>query len=98
MDIIFLCVGALCLAEGIDLFAGKDFLIFVGFSKQDEYDLDKVFAVEKWLFLIDAACSFAIGLNYFPPAADYAALAVFALTLPVHVYVFKSRRFKKGGR
>ena len=48
MDMLFFFVACLGLAETVDLFMGKDFLIFMG-DKMDEkdYDLPKVFAVEK---------------------------------------------------
>ena len=58
MDLLYMFMGALCLAEGIALFTGKDFLMFVGSTKKEDYDLDKVFRVEKWVFTADAACSF----------------------------------------
>lgn len=94
MDILFLCVGGVCLAEGIDLFTGDDFLMFVGSSNKKDYDLDKIYAVEKWVFLVDALCSFIIGLNRFPAEAVWTAMGVFALTLVIRVYVFKSRKFR----
>ena len=46
MDLLYMFMGALCLAEGIALFTGKDFLMFVGSTKKEDYDLDKVFRVE----------------------------------------------------
>ena len=57
MDTLYMFMGALCLAEGICLFTGKDFLMFMGSTKKEDYNLDKVFQVEKWIFLVDAACS-----------------------------------------
>lgn len=61
MDLIFWFMGGLCIAEGIDLFMGKDFMIFVGTNvDKSDYDVDKVYAVEKWLFLADALLSFAM--------------------------------------
>ena len=82
-------MGALCLAEGIALFTGKDFLMFVGSTKKEDYDLDKVFRVEKWVFTADAACSFGVGANRLPGTVEAILLAVF-----IHVYVFKSRKFR----
>lgn len=87
--------GILCLAEGIDLFAGKDFLMFLGSARKNDYDLKKVYSAEKWVFLVDAVCSAGIGLNRFSNRVEYILLAVFAVTLAVHVYIFKSKRFKK---
>jgi hypothetical protein len=97
MDFLFLCLGAVCLAEGIDLFFGKDFLMFIGDANKDDYDAEKVFAVEKWLFLIDGICSFVIGLNWFSGTLEWVILGIFAVTLVIHTYVFKSRRFRKKG-
>ena len=81
MDLLYMFMGALCLAEGIALFTGKDFLMFVGSTKKEDYDLDKVFRVEKWVFTADAA-------------VEAILLAVFGATLFIHVYVFKSRKFR----
>ena len=66
MDALFMFMGALCLAEGVCLFAGKDFLMFVGSTRKEDYDLEKMFRVEKWIFLVDAACSLGVGFNRFP--------------------------------
>ena len=73
-------MGALCLAEGIALFTGKDFLMFVGSTKKEDYDLDKVFRVEKWVFTADAACSFGVGANRLPGTVEAILLAVFGAT------------------
>ena len=66
MDTLYMFMGALCLAEGICLFTGKDFLMFYGLHQKEDYNLDKVFQVEKWIFLVDAACSLGVGMNRFP--------------------------------
>ena len=96
MDLIFWFMGGLCIAEGIDLFMGKDFMIFVGTNvKKTDYDVDKVYAVEKWLFIADALLSFAIASHIFSERLEWACMGLFALTLVAHVYVFKSRRFRK---
>lgn len=94
MDLLYMFMGALCLAEGIALFTGKDFLMFVGSTKKEDYDLDKVFRVEKWVFTADAACSFGVGANRLPGTVEAILLAVFGATLFIHVYVFKSRKFR----
>ena len=86
-------MGALCLAEGICLFTGKDFLMFMGSTKKEDYNLDKVFQVEKWIFLVDAACSLGVGMNRFPDVVEN--ILVFGVTLAAHVYVFKSKKFRK---
>ncbi len=96
MDLIFLFMGGLCIAESIDLFMGKDFLIFVGSNvKKSDYDVDKVFAVERWVFLADAVCSFLIASGRISEQLEWALMTIFGLTLILHVYVFKSRRFRK---
>ena len=84
MDMLFFFVACLGLAETIDLFMGKDFLIFMG-DKMDEkdYDLPKIFAVEKWLFAADTIGCFMdwlLGTDYcsfpFVYHADCAYLGV----------------------
>ena len=95
MDTLYMFMGALCLAEGICLFTGKDFLMFMGSTKKEDYNLDKVFQVEKWIFLVDAACSLGVGMNRFPDVVEDILLVVFGVTLAAHVYVFKSKKFRK---
>ena len=67
---------------------------YVGSTKKEDYDLDKVFRVEKWVFTADAACSFGVGANRLPGTVEAILLAVFGATLFIHVYVFKSRKFR----
>ena len=43
MDTLYMFMGALCLAEGICLFTGKDFLMFMGSTKKEDYNLDRCF-------------------------------------------------------
>lgn len=96
MDLLFLLMGGLCIAESIALFMGKDFLIFGGSNfKRADYDLDKVFAVERWVFMADAACCFLIASSRISLLLEWTLLAVCGLTLVLHVYVFKSKRFQK---
>lgn len=96
MDLLFLFMGGLCIAESIDLFMGKDFLIFVGSNvKQSDFDVKKVFAWEKWLFLADAVCSFLIATGRISDMLEWGLMGVIGLTLVLHVYVFKSKRFRK---
>ena len=51
--------------------------------------------MEKWIFLVDAACSLGVGMNRFPDVAENILLVVFGVTLAAHVYVFKSKKFRK---
>lgn len=53
MDVLYLLMGGICLAEAA-LFAGRDFLIFTGNIKKDDYDLEKVYSVERCHFIADA--------------------------------------------
>ena len=53
-----------------------------------------MFRVEKWVFTADAACSFGVGANRLPGTVEAILLAVFGATLFIHVYVFKSRKFR----
>ena len=95
MDALFMFMGALCLAEGVCLFAGKDFLMFVGSTRKDDYDLEKMIRVEKWIFLVDAACSLGVGFNRFPDTVESILLVVFGATLAAHIYVFKNKKFRR---
>ena len=95
MDTIYLVMGAMCLAEGAALFMGKDFLMFTGATKKENFDLKKVYGAERWLFLVDAACSLGVGFNRFSDQAEWALMALFGATLVGHVYVFKSEKFRK---
>ena len=64
MDILFFLTGCLGLAETIDLFCGKDFLIFISDSiDPKKYNLKKVYAVEKWLFAIDTLSLFGMAFH-----------------------------------
>ena len=71
MDMLFFFAACLGLAETVDLFMGKDFLIFMG-KQMDEkdYDTEKVFKVERWLFAADAIGCFMsrplISLTWLP--------------------------------
>ena len=71
------------------------FFTLMGSTKKEDYNLDKVFQVEKWIFLVDAACSLGVGMNRFPDVAENILLVVFGVTLAAHVYVFKSKKFRK---
>ena len=95
MDTIYLVMGAVCLAEGAALFTGNDFLMFTGTTRKADFDLKKVYGAERWLFLVDAVCSFGVGCNRFSDMVEGILIAVFAATLAGHVYVFKSRKFRK---
>ena len=88
MDTLFFVTGCLGLAETIDLFCQKDFLIFISSSIDPaDYDLQKVYAVEKCLFGI----SFHVGGYY----GDWFLLAVVMFTLILHWRVFKSPAFRR---
>ena len=64
MDILFFLIGCLFLAETIDLFCNRDFLIFVSDTiNPADYDIKKVYSVEKWLFAIDTLASYSISFH-----------------------------------
>ena len=87
--------GCLGLAETIDLFCGKDFLIFISDSiDPKKYNLKKVYAVEKWLFAIDTLSLFGMAFHLGGGTGDLVLAAVVLVTLFAHVYVFKSRNFR----
>lgn len=73
----------------------KGFPHVYGLHQKEDYNLDKVFQVEKWIFLVDAACSLGVGMNRFPDVVENILLVVFGVTLAAHVYVFKSKKFRK---
>lgn len=95
MDTLFLLMGGVCLAEAVGLFAGRDFFMFTGNVKKEDFDLKKVYSVERWMFLADAACCFAIGVNRLSDGMEWVLMALFGVTLFVHGYVFKSKKFRK---
>ena len=95
MDMLFFFVACLGLAETIDLFMGKDFLIFIG-DKMDEkdYDLPKVFAVEKWLFAADTiGCFILTKGSWIGFWGQIIVLFLLFITLIVHTWVFNDERF-----
>lgn len=95
MDFLFFLTGCLGLAETIDLFCGKDFLIFIGDSiDPKEYDLRRVYAVEKWLFAIDTLALFGLSFHAGGFYGDLLLIGVILATLAAHVYIFKSRQFR----
>lgn len=98
MDILFFITGCLGLAETIDLFCQKDFLIFISDSIDPaDYDLRKVYAVEKWLFAIDTLCLFGISFHIGGYFGDLLLMGVVLITLVFHWYIFKSPKFRSPG-
>lgn len=73
----------------------KDFLIFMG-DKMDEkdYDLPKVFAVEKWLFAADTiGCFILTKGSWIGFWGQIIVLFLLFITLIVHTWVFNDERF-----
>ena len=96
MDLIFFITGCLGLAETIDLFNKKDFLIFMTDSvNPDDYDLEKVYGVEKWLFALDTLALFGISFHVGGVYGEIALMILIFLTLIAHYMVFKSPEFRK---
>ena len=95
MDMLFFLTGCLALAETVDLFCGKDFIIFLTDSiRPEDYDVKKVFRVEKWLFAIDTLALFGIAWHLGGFYGDLLLLGILFLTLLGHVWVFKSAAFR----
>ncbi len=95
MDILFFLTGCLGLAETIDLFCGKDFLIFISDTiDSKKYNLKKVYAVEKWLFAIDTISLFGLAFHIGSVTIDYLLIAIIIATLFAHVYIFKSTKYR----
>ena len=84
-----------CIQRAEESGASHVISLFVGSTKKEDFDLKKVFQMEKWIFLVDAACSFGVGFNRFPDGVETILLVVFGATLAAHVYVFKSKKFRK---
>lgn len=99
MDIIFFLTGCLCLAETIDLFCDKDFLIFISDSIDPaDYNIKKVYSVEKWLFAIDTLASFSLSFHLGGLYGDVLMIGIIFATLAAHWNVFKSPKFRSEGR
>ena len=82
MDILFFLTGCLGLAETIDLFCGKDFLIFISDSiDPKKYNLKKVYAVEKWLFAIDTLSLFGMAFHLGGGTGDLVLAAIVIVVL-----------------
>ena len=95
MDILFFFTACLCLAETIDLFTEKDFLLFMG-SKMDErdYDTQKMFRVEKWLFAADTLGCFILTKGaWIGLFGQLTVIFILFITVIVHVWVFNDERF-----
>ena len=96
MDMLFFLTGCLGLAETVDLFCGKDFLIFLtGNIRAEDYDLKKVFGVEKWLFSLDTLALFGISFHVGGFYVEMALLVLIFITLILHCMVFKSPKFRR---
>lgn len=95
MDILFFLIGCLFLAETVDLFCGRDFLIFVSESiNPADYNIKKVYSVEKWLFAIDTIASYGVAFHVGGMSGDFFMMAIIFLTIFGHWRVFKSPRFR----
>lgn len=99
MDMIFFLTGCLGLAETIDLFCDKDFLIFISDTIDPaDYDIKKVYSVEKWLFAIDTIAMFAISFRVGGIYGIVFMMAVIFATLFAHWHVFRSPKYRASGR
>lgn len=95
MDMIFFVTGCLLLAETIDLFCNKDFLIFISDAiDPKDYNIMKVYAVEKWLFAADTIAMFAISFGVGGMPGIFCMMGIVFVTLFAHLYVFKSPKFR----
>lgn len=95
MDMVFFLVACLGLAETIDLFMGKDFLMFMG-NKMDEkdYDLQKVYGVEKWLFAADTiGCFLLTRGSWIGFWGQVMVIFLLFITVIMHTWVFNDERF-----
>lgn len=95
MDMLFFFAACLGLAETVDLFMGKDFLIFMGKQVEEkDYDLQKVFKVEKWLFAADTiGCFILTKGSLIGFWGQIAVLVILFATLFFHMWVFNNEKF-----
>lgn len=95
MDMLFFFAGCLGLAETVDLFLGKDFLIFMGSQVEEkDYDLEKVFRVEKWLFAADTiGCFILMKGSLIGFWGQMVVLLILMITLFAHGWVFNHESF-----
>ncbi len=95
MDMLFFFAACLGLAETVDLFMGKDFLIFMGSQAEEkDYDLEKVFRVEKWLFAADTiGCFILTKGSLIGFWGQIAVILILMVTLFAHVWVFNNEKF-----
>lgn len=95
MDIIFFLTGCLGLAETIDLFSNKDFMIFITDSiNPADYNIKKVYSVEKWLFAIDTLACYAISFRVGGLYGIIFMMTIIFGTLFAHWYIFKSPKYR----
>ncbi|MDO5417980.1 MAG: hypothetical protein Q4F29_12320 [Lachnospiraceae bacterium] len=94
-DMLFFLMACLGLAETVDLFMGKDFIIFFGSQVEEkDYDTKKVFAVEKWLFAADTIGCFLLSKGAFLGfAGQMTVIVLLLLTLAAHGWVFNNEKF-----
>ena len=95
MDMLFFFVACLGLAETIDLFMGKDFLIFMGKQVEEkDYDLKEVFQVEKWLFAADTlGCFILTRGSLIGFWGQMTVILILFTTLFIHTWVFNNEKF-----
>lgn len=95
MDMLFFFAACLGLAETVDLFMGKDFLIFMGKQVEEkDYDTEKVFRVEKWLFAADTLGCFVLSKgDWIGFWGQMVVIFILFLTLAGHMWVFNHEGF-----
>ncbi|MDO4329610.1 MAG: hypothetical protein Q4C66_09770 [Lachnospiraceae bacterium] len=95
MDMLFFFAGCLGLAETVDLFFGKDFLIFMGNQVEEkDYDLEKLFRVEKWLFVADTiGCFILTRGSLIGFWGQMVVILILLITLVIHGWAFNNEKF-----
>lgn len=95
MDMLFFFAGCLGLAETVDLFMGKDFLIFMGKQMEEkDYDLKKLYQAEKWLFAADTiGCFILMKGSLIGFWGQMAVILILFITLFIHGWIFNNEKF-----
>lgn len=96
MDVLFILSGVVCGIETIFLFLGKDYIMFRGGKqKEEDYDTEKLYRAEKWLFAVDAVLFLIIGASGNNVNLSLICIAAALVTLGLHLRNFRNPKYKK---
>ncbi|RGY96009.1 hypothetical protein [Clostridium sp. AM58-1XD] len=96
MDVLFILSGVVCGIETIFLFLGKDYIMFRGGKqKEEDFDTEKLYHAEKWLFAVDAVLFLIIGASGNNVNLSLICIAAALVTLGLHLRNFRNPKYKK---